>query len=184
MKNKIFFGFLIIIILSALLSCKKEQEIKLIIFNENQKEILENLITYKNYNAEVIKKGNYWTVKNLNEELLLELAGIARMKLDVISMNIANVNTTKNEENMPYVRRFVKITAENGIEIVEDKDNYPRFTYDPTHPDVIKTGEMSGYVRYPNINIDNEMLEMIIATRLYETVTECLKEYYKFYIFM
>jgi len=175
----------IVIVLLIILSCKKEQEIKLIIFNENQKEMLENIIIYKNYDIQVIKNGNYWTTNKLNEEMILDLVGIAHMKLDIISMNIANESTTQNnEENMPYVRKYIKITAENGIETVEDKENYPRFIYDPTHPDAIKIGDMQGFVRYPNVIIENEMNDMIMASRLYETATESLKKYNKYYIFM
>ena len=47
-------------------------------------------------------------------------------------------------------------------------DEKPRLVYDPTHPDAIKTGPRAGYVEYPNMNIVNEMVDMISATRSYE----------------
>jgi flagellar basal body rod protein FlgB len=75
------------------------------------------VILYKNYNLELIDNGNFWIIKNVNEEALLEFIGIARLKLDVIANNIANINT----EN--YLRKYVKITVENGIEIVDDTEN-------------------------------------------------------------
>ncbi len=40
--------------------------------------------------------------------------------------------------------------------------------YDPTHPDAIKTGPRKGYVEFPNVNIVNEMVDMISASRAYE----------------
>jgi flagellar basal-body rod protein FlgC len=40
--------------------------------------------------------------------------------------------------------------------------------YDPTHPDAIKTGPKQGYVEMPNVNVVNEMVDMIDASRAYE----------------
>ena len=40
--------------------------------------------------------------------------------------------------------------------------------YDPTHPDAIKTGPRKGYVEFPNVNIVNEMVDMIAASRSYD----------------
>ncbi len=40
--------------------------------------------------------------------------------------------------------------------------------YDPTHPDAIKSGPNTGYVEYPNVNIVNEMVDLISASRSYE----------------
>jgi len=112
-RNLIYF----LIILFLMTSCAENKETKMIIFNENHKNIFENMISYKNYNLEVIDNGNFWIIKNISEEVLLELIGIARLKLDVIANNIANVNT----EN--YLRQYVKITMENGIEVVDDTEN-------------------------------------------------------------
>ena len=47
-------------------------------------------------------------------------------------------------------------------------DAKPKLVYDPTHPDAIKTGPRKGYVEFPNLNIVNEMVDMISATRSYE----------------
>jgi flagellar basal body rod protein FlgB len=85
----------------------------LVIFGEHQIKHFEDLILL-NHNIEINNNGNYWIIKNLNEEALLELIGISRLRLNVISNNIANVNT----EN--YLRKYLKITKENGIEIVND----------------------------------------------------------------
>ncbi|MBN1649386.1 MAG: flagellar basal body rod protein FlgC, partial [Spirochaetales bacterium] len=40
--------------------------------------------------------------------------------------------------------------------------------YDPTHPDAIQSGPNKGYVEMPNVNIVNEMVDMISASRSYE----------------
>ena len=43
-----------------------------------------------------------------------------------------------------------------------------RMVYDPSHPDAIKSGPNAGYVEYPNVNIVNEMVDLISASRAYE----------------
>ncbi len=114
-----------------------------------------------------------------------------RMRLDVISDNIANANTTRTAEggpfrksrvvfrpmvDQPYWRSpFLPDKLDNGIgegvrvsKIEKDMDSELRLVYDPTHPDAIKTGPRKGYVEYPNVNIVNEMVDMISATRAYE----------------
>jgi len=122
-------------------SCAGNKETKMIIFNENHKNIFENVILYKNYNMEIIDNGNFWIIKNISEEALLELIGIARLKLDVIANNIANVNT----EN--YLRKYVKITVENGVEVVDDTEN---------------------------VDLTRETIDMIEIQRLYEASLEYL----------
>lgn len=107
-----------------------------------------------------------------------------RLRLDVISNNIANVNTTRTAEGGPYRRQLVVFeprseqlsfaqmlsgqmnTAGNGVKVVGiTKDNSPtRKVFDPNHPDADK----DGYVEMPNINIVSEMVDMITATRAYE----------------
>ena len=114
-----------------------------------------------------------------------------RMRLDVISDNIANAETTrtteggafrrsrvvfKPEESQPYWRSpFLPEKLQNGIgkgvEVVgieKDMDSEMRYAYDPTHPDAMKTGPKAGYVEMPNVNIVDEMVDMISASRSYE----------------
>ncbi len=113
-----------------------------------------------------------------------------RTRLDVIADNIANVNTTRTEAGGPFRRQRVifQSRAENpywkgpfvpeflnngggrGVKIVsieEDRDTKPRLVYDPEHPDAILSGPRTGYVEYPNVNIVNEMVDMISASRSY-----------------
>jgi len=141
----------ILIILFLVVSCTENKKIKMVIFNENHKTILEEIILCKIFNIEIIDNGNYWTIKNINEEALLELAGIAHLKMDVIASNIENVNT----EN--YVTRYVKITAGNGIEVVNGTEN---------------------------VNLDKELADMIEAQQLYEASITHLKKINKNIIFM
>jgi flagellar basal-body rod protein FlgC len=54
------------------------------------------------------------------------------------------------------------------VKIDKDYDSKPRLVYDPTHPDAIKSGPRKGYVEFPNVNVVNEMVDMISASRSYE----------------
>lgn len=114
-----------------------------------------------------------------------------RVRLDVVSNNIANADTTRDVDGKPFRRSrvifrprvsqpywkspFLPDRLDNGIgrgvrvvEIEEDQDSDPRMVYDPTHPDAIKTGKWTGYVEFPNVNVVEEMVDMISASRSYE----------------
>ncbi|MGC8819815.1 MAG: flagellar basal body rod protein FlgC [Fervidobacterium sp.] len=99
-----------------------------------------------------------------------------RLRIEIISTNIANSETTRTENGGPYRRkvpvfqeliRNVNGEKENGGVIVksiyEDPSEF-RIVYDPTHPDA----DENGYVRLPNVNIVREMVDMINAQRAYE----------------
>ncbi len=114
-----------------------------------------------------------------------------RLRMDVISNNIANANTTRTENGGAYHRRFVvfsprdrqpesfeqtllkatggKKTVGEGVRavaIMEDNQQGP-LVYDPGHPDA----NADGYVEKPNVNIVSEMVDMITAHRAYEANT-------------
>jgi flagellar basal-body rod protein FlgC len=114
-----------------------------------------------------------------------------RTRLDVIANNMANVNTTRTTEGGPFRRSrvvfrprvsqpywrspflptFLKEQIGRGVRVVKvekDFDAEVRLVYDPTHPDAIKSGPRQGYVEYPNVNVVNEMVDMISASRAYE----------------
>ena len=105
-----------------------------------------------------------------------------RLRLDVISNNIANVNTTRTTEGGPYRRQFVTFEPRpgenvfsrslkrqlqlNGVKVtgISKDDSPPRLVYEPGHPDA----DADGYVKLPNINIVTEMVDMMTASRAYE----------------
>ncbi|MBR4643214.1 MAG: flagellar basal body rod protein FlgC [Selenomonadaceae bacterium] len=111
-----------------------------------------------------------------------------RLRMDVISNNIANSNTTRTENGGAYKRRYVVFeprtrepkTFEKALQqavglsrqagegvravsIMEDDTQGP-LVYDPGHPDA----NAEGYVEKPNVNIVAEMVDMITAQRAYE----------------
>jgi flagellar basal-body rod protein FlgC len=113
-----------------------------------------------------------------------------RLRMDVISNNIANIDTTRTTDGGPFRRKRVLLRPRNdqlefrtrflpqplwkgmgeGVRVIKiEEDQSPlRLVYDPDHPDAIKTGPHKGYVEYPNINIVSEMVDMISASRAYE----------------
>ena len=117
-----------------------------------------------------------------------------RLRMDVISNNIANANTTRTEQGGAYHRRYVifmprekeiesfedmlkqamgyqRTTGEGvrAVGIVEDDQQGP-LVYDPSHPDANE----EGYVEKPNVNIVSEMVDMITAHRAYEANTTAI----------
>ncbi|OPY85204.1 MAG: Flagellar basal-body rod protein FlgC [Smithella sp. PtaU1.Bin162] len=103
-----------------------------------------------------------------------------RAKMDIITSNLANANTTNTPEGGPYKRKRITFTedplkkgfdktlgdAVRGVKIkqvTEDQEGIKR-VYDPAHPDADK----EGFVSFPNVNVMMEMSDMIVANRSYE----------------
>lgn len=91
-----------------------------------------------------------------------------KRRMEIISNNLANMNTTRTEEGGPYKRQDVVLKAGKGLSGVQvvgltQSDNY-RLVYDPEHPDA----DENGYVHYPDINLVEEWTKMITASRSYE----------------
>ncbi len=113
-----------------------------------------------------------------------------RLRMDVISNNIANANTTRTTDGEVFRRKRVILRPRNdnlefrtrflpqalwrgmgeGVRAIKiEEDRSPsRLVYDPTHPDAVITGSLKGYVKYPNVNIVTEMVDLISASRAYE----------------
>ena len=130
-----------------------------------------------------------------------------RMRMETIATNIANAETTHGPGGQPYRRRVVQLEAAQaegaspsypplplnqtkdgvalpdpsaplgGVQVVgvgEDTSEGP-LVYDPGHPDA----NAQGYVRYPNVRITDEMVDLMEARRVYEanaTVFQAAKQ--------
>lgn len=97
-----------------------------------------------------------------------------KVRMNVAASNMANVNSTRTPEgNGPYRRKDVEFSAhlmgEQGVygvnvtRIVEDQRPFQK-VFDPGHPDA----DAEGLVQLPNVNIIEEMVNMMTATRAYE----------------
>ncbi len=122
-----------------------------------------------------------------------------RLKMDVISNNIANASTTRtNEGDGPYRKRRVVMQPVNtrtrwkspvypfglragdgeGVRVLKierDETTPVRLVFDPSHPDAIKVGPKKGYVEYPNVDVVSEMVDMIAASRSYEANSQVIQ---------
>lgn len=100
-------------------------------------------------------------------------------RLDVISENIANANTTHGVDGKPYQRQVVvfesalqqAINSDGSVPMpaiqvarIETDNTPPIKVYDPGNPDA----DAHGMVSTPNININEEMADMISASRTFE----------------
>ncbi len=96
-----------------------------------------------------------------------------RIRLDVISQNIANANTTRNIDGKPYQRQ--QVTFETALRRQETGDGGgalthtvkvrpPVLVYNPAHPDA----DHAGMVAMPAINLSEEMADLIVASRVFE----------------
>lgn len=117
-----------------------------------------------------------------------------RYRMDVIGENVANATTTRTAEGTPYRRKYVIFEERNqpylfsdwlqasqeriggaGVRVIDmGEDQSPfKLVYDPSHPDA--NGE--GYVEYPNVDLEKEMVDFIAATRSYEANITVINNY-------
>jgi flagellar basal-body rod protein FlgC len=119
----------------------------------------------------------------------LDISGSAltaeRVRMDVISENIANATTTRTEEGGPYRRKMVVLESvgkksfqelmqdninsmqqsKGGVKVTRIEEDQSEFNlvYDPTNPDA----DAQGYVKMPNVDQTKETLDMMSATTSY-----------------
>ena len=130
-----------------------------------------------------------------NRTLEISASGLRaqRLRLDVISSNLANANATRTADGEgPYRRRAVvfrssplelsfdqalrasgHVRALRAVEvsgIVEDQ-KAPRLVLNPGHPDA----NADGYVGYPNVSVVTEMVDLMTATRAYEANVQAIR---------
>ncbi|MEZ4636126.1 MAG: flagellar basal body rod protein FlgC [Caldilineaceae bacterium] len=121
-----------------------------------------------------------------------------RLRMDVISNNIANSQTTRTADGGAYQRKQVVLQAHESnrlpvsrfqqstqlagsddlhgvkvVSIVNNDENMVR-VYEPTHPDA----DEEGFVEYPNVDITTEMVDLMAASKAYQanvTVVQTVK---------
>lgn len=125
---------------------------------------------------------------NFLSSLEISSSGLSaqRKRMDVISSNLANVETTHTEGGGPYKRKIVIMSANpvgdfdqilesqaEGVkidDIVEDKSPY-RKVFNPDHPDADK----DGYLLKPNVDLIVEITNMLLARRAFEANATAIK---------
>jgi flagellar basal-body rod protein FlgC len=114
-----------------------------------------------------------------------------RLRMNLISGNLANANTTRTAEGGPYRRKEAVFAAAPAaasfsemldsrrrqllphVKVVDvfSDDSAPIRKFDPNHPDA----DELGYVSLPNVNVMEEMVNLISATRSYEANVAAVK---------
>ncbi len=118
-----------------------------------------------------------------------------RVRMDVVSANVANIDTTRTPEGGPYLRRVVRFASADqvpfaafirrftgapaaGVVLAQvgiDAVTPTRQVYDPAHPDA----NADGYVELPNVDLVTEMTDLVSANRSYQanaTVLNAIKQ--------
>ena len=127
---------------------------------------------------------------SLFDSFAISASGLAvqRERMEVTSENLANVNSTRTPEGGPYQKKDVVVTSvplsfEAGLEAamgdlgggrgaiqgarvagVVKTNHPPKMIFDPAHPDA----NQEGYVAMPDINVTQELVDVLTATRTYE----------------
>ncbi len=103
-----------------------------------------------------------------------------RTRLNTISGNIANMSTMvdENGENKPYQPRFVVFQTDEEksaqgmaavkVSSIETDDSEPLYRWQPDHPLAATEGKWKGYVAYPKINMNEQFVDALEASRAYE----------------
>ena len=96
-----------------------------------------------------------------------------KVRIDISSSNLSNVNSTKAENGEPYRRKVpifeavldkqTNLTKVRVKDIVADPSPF-KMKFDPNHPDA----DQNGYVKLPNVDPLKEMVDMMSAIRSYE----------------
>ncbi len=112
-----------------------------------------------------------------------------RIRMNAISSNLANIETTRTPDGGPYRKREVVFTttqkgfsdtldsrmrdAAQGVKVarVQASSLPPRMVYDPSHPDADENGQ----VAMPNISLVEETADMMSAARAYEANVTVVK---------
>ena len=99
-------------------------------------------------------------------------------QMEVISSNVANARTTDAGNGEPYRRLEAAFKAQDDIggveldEVVPDMSDFLK-VLDPGNP----AADENGYVSMPNVNLPVEMMNLSVATRMYQANTAVLKRY-------
>ena len=119
---------------------------------------------------------NYFSVFDISASGLT----VEKLRLDIVALNLANVNTTRGPDGGPFRPQEVIVgqrkafsthfdglqSGLRGAEVVDvqARDVQPRLVHDPGHPDA----DAEGFVRFPGINPVTQMVILMEASRAYQ----------------
>ncbi len=133
------------------------------------------------HDLETIEKGTeQMKIDNLFGPIDIAISGLRAQskQMEVISSNVANARTTDAGKGEPYRRLEAVFKSDGDLggveldEILPDMGDFLR-VFDPSNP----RADEDGYVAMPNINLPVEMINLNIATRVYQANVAVLKRY-------
>jgi len=100
-----------------------------------------------------------------------ELINILLIAIDLSLDNIVNHDVTRTDvPNTPYKYKYLVVFPDLSFSIMEKEKC--RLIYDPSHPDAIYAGDFKGYIRYPDINLDQEYFEIAEMVKLLRQIND------------
>jgi flagellar basal-body rod protein FlgC len=120
-------------------------------------------------------------VDNMFGPIDIALSGLKAQnkQMEIISSNVTNARTTDAGKGEPYRRLMATFKADgdgiSGVSVTDVQPDMSDFiqSYDPGNPDA----DEQGYVSMPNVNLPTEMMNLTVATRIYQTNAAMLKRY-------
>ena len=99
-------------------------------------------------------------------------------RMNVVSSNIANVNTTRTVKGGPYCRQDVILTTgQDGRVQIDGIVNDTSAEFEPMLQPGHRDADEQGFVMMPNVSLPTEMMEMVTASRAYQANAAILKRY-------
>lgn len=121
-------------------------------------------------------------IRNITSPVDIAVSGLRaeNLRMNVISANIANANTSRTEAGGPYRRKDVIFSSLmdqlDGVkvdQVVEDYATDFKQVFQPGHPDA----NAEGFVLMPNVDLPVEMMHLVTASRAYQANAAVLKRY-------
>ncbi|MCB5187986.1 flagellar basal body rod protein FlgC [Methylobacillus caricis] len=100
-------------------------------------------------------------------------------RLNVVASNLANADSATSANGQPYKAKQIVFSAvplnsadAQGVRVKEVREDQspPQMKYDPKHP----MADENGYVAMPNVNVTEQMVDMISASRSYQNNVETM----------
>jgi flagellar basal-body rod protein FlgC len=168
---------LLAVALCALMFASCGKSVSIMTYNQAQKARIKNVLVYNKHDVEVLERGNFLTIKKVSKEVLTDILQTEYLNIQLLLSNINNANTTKLRDGFEYRKQKLFVSDLTGIQIIQDSDSSGRLIYDPTHPEAARTGRLAGFVKFPNINVKEEYIELIDSMQLFNAVAAYAREH-------
>ncbi len=120
-------------------------------------------VQFSNKNSIIFIIKNDHNIHKLEYFLMIQIA-----RIEQCYTNLINVNT------ISYKKRTIQL-QDDGSFLISESSNQ-RYSFEPTHPDAIRTGSAKGYITYPDINVAEELYNLKSNISLYNSLTSLINK--------